>query len=374
MRTPSVSSLRPVCRPRPLSFSLARLSSAVAVSAALGFVGSAKAQVIWDGGGDGITWTDPLNWSGDFVPSPADSLVFGAGPVRTIRLNGNQAEDSLRFTQNFTLGSYGTSNTLTNGSGNVVVDPTVAATINAGYAGTNGLNLSGGGTLYLASTNSLFSGNIFVDGAGTTLLHRQEGPTVQYNGVNGAQEFGRFDQVTLGYSPVVRTITLTNGGEYKIINAGNNSEGGYKNVTIGSGGGALNLAAGYIVQNLDDVGQIGVTTETFTKTGKGRLILTGNAALAAGNPLQGVTNINGGMLSLDASVSQTVGANTYTRILGIGGTGTTLNINNGGTLLLNGGANFSMCRRLMQTTDQSSRPRLMPSSVMPSRASQPITS
>ena len=168
---------------------------------------------------------------------------------------------------------------------------------------------------------------------------------MQYNGLNSAQEFGRFDQVTLGFSTVVRNITLQNGGVYKIINAGNNAEGNYKNIVIGTGGGTLDLAAGYIVQNLDDVGQIGVTTNTFTKAGNGRLIITGNTALSAANPLQGIVNINGAMLSLDSSISQTVGANTYVRILGIGGTGTTLNINNGGTLLLNGGATFLMCRR-----------------------------
>ena len=221
MRTQSAFTLRPALRPRPLSFSLAKLSSAVAVSAALGFVGSAaKARTIWDGGGDGVTWTDPLNWSGDMVPSFTDSLVFGAGPVRTIRLNGNQTENDLRFTQNFTLGALGTSNTLTNSSSFVAVLPNVFATINGAYSGSNGLSLSGGGTLYLTSSNSFYTGNITVDGAGTTLLHRQEGPTGQYNGIGGSQEFGRFDQVTLGVTTAVRTITLTNGGQFQFISRG----------------------------------------------------------------------------------------------------------------------------------------------------------
>ena len=328
-------------KPRPLSFSLARLSSAAAVAAALLAAGqSAKAQSFWYGSapngipGDGFLWTNPNNWTFDTVPITSDALVFGdpAATPGTIILNGNQTADSLTFTDNFTLGAYGTSNVLTNTSGNITVTAGDFATINASYGGGNGINLSGGGTLFLNHPAPTFAGNIIVDGAGTTLLHRQEGPTVQYNGIGGAQEFGRFDQVTLGYTTATRTITLQNGGEYKIINTGNNSEGNYKNIVIGSGGGTLNLAAGYIVQNLDDVGQIGFTTEAFTKAGKGRLIITG--LMADANPLGGIVNVNGGMLSLDRL--QGAGA-AGTRFAGIAAAGTTLNINSGGTLMINSG-------------------------------------
>jgi hypothetical protein len=277
------------------------------------------------------------------VPVAGDDLVFGLGTPGRISLNGNQSANSLTFNQSFTLGAYGTNEALDLGSGivagNLIVNTGSLATINTALTGVAGLILSGGGTAYLTSVNSTFTGPITVNGAGTTLLHRQEGPTVQYNAVGGGQEFGRFDQASLGRSTSTREIILQNGGEYKIINAGGNPEGSIKNITIGQGGGTLNLAAGYILQNLDDAGQIGITTEAFTKAGKGRLIITGNAALSAQNPLQGVVNINGGMLSLDSSISQTVGANTYIRYLGIAGTGTTLNINNGGTLLLNSGGN-----------------------------------
>jgi len=35
-----------------------------------------SAQVRWDGGGDGMSWDDPLNWQGDLVPVPADDVVL----------------------------------------------------------------------------------------------------------------------------------------------------------------------------------------------------------------------------------------------------------------------------------------------------------
>lgn len=334
---PSPSSLH------PLAVSLSRFRSAKAIGTAMAMAvpfGAQAASVAWESTtgatpGDGFLWTNRLNWTGDILPTEFDDLTFGLGTPGTIALNGNQTANSITFNQNFSLGAYGTNETLTLGSGtangNLVVTSGTFATINTALKGDTGLTISGGGDVYLTSFGSSFAGDINVIGAGTTLVHRQEGPTVQYNGVGGAQEFGRFDQLSLGNSTTVRNIILSDGGEYKIINAGNNSEGNYKNIIIGGGGGTLNLAPGYLVQNLDDVGQIGATAETFTKAGKGRLIITGATALSAGNPLQGTVNINGGMLSLDSVVG------TPSRFLGIADIGTTVNVNNGGTLFLNSG-------------------------------------
>lgn len=152
----------------------------------------------------------------------------------------------------------------------------------------------------------------------------------------------------LWVTTATRTITLSNGSEYIIINAGNNAEGNYKNIVIGAGGGRVNLAAGYIVQNLDDVGQITATTEAFTKGGKGRLILGG--AIADANRLGGMVNIDGGMLSMDRLAARSTTAGT--RFAGIAVTGATVNINNGwhsgggalipfGSLALNNGPTLS---------------------------------
>jgi fibronectin-binding autotransporter adhesin len=327
----------------PLAVSLSRFRSTKAIGLAMALAapfGTQAANVTWESTtgptpGDGFLWTNGLNWTGDTVPNDLDDLTFGLGTPGTIALNGNQGANSLTFNQNFTLGAYGTNESLAlgfgTGTGNLFVTPGTFATINAAVSGAFGLTLSGGGKLYLTNFGSSFTGDIFVDGAGTTLVHRQEGPTPQYNGVGNAQEFGRFDQVSLGVSTALRTITLSNGGEYKLINAGNNPEGNFKNITIGTGGGTFNLAPGYLVENLDDVGQINATAETFTKAGKGRLILTGATSLAGGNPLQGVVNINGGMLSLDSVVG------TPSRFLGIAPIGTTVNVNNGGTLFINSG-------------------------------------
>jgi len=33
------------------------------------------AEKFWDGGGDGINWLDPLNWSDDILPTGTDSII-----------------------------------------------------------------------------------------------------------------------------------------------------------------------------------------------------------------------------------------------------------------------------------------------------------
>jgi len=296
------------------------------------------APVTWDGGGDNLNWFDPLNWDTSTVPLAADDAIFGtlAPPSGVVHLGQERTVNAASFTANgYAIGAYGTNLGLTNTTGNINIAAGVFAQLNARLRGAAGLNLSGGGSLYLTSPLSDFSGNINVDGAGTTLVHRQEGLGPQYNAVGSSQEFGRFDQLTLGFSTAVRNINLTNGGTYRILGAGNNSEGNYKNIIIGAGGGTLDLAPAWLVQNLDDVGQITATTNAFTKAGNGRLIITGTMANA--NPLGGVVNVNDGMLSMDSQASQAVGANTYVRFTGIAGTGTTLNVNNGGTFMANNG-------------------------------------
>ena len=289
--------------------------------------------VTWDGGAGDWLWTSGLNWDIDSVPGADQDLVFGTGSGLVL-LNGNQTANSLGLTSDFTLGAYGVATTLTNSSGVLTVNPGVLTTINAALTRPSGeITLSGGGTAFLNNPQPLFAGAWIVDGAGTTLLHRQEGPTPQYNGVGSSQEVGRFDQLSLGVSTAAKSIILQNGGEYRIIGAGNNAEGGYKNIVIGDGGGTLNLAAGYVLQNLDDVGQIGFTTNAFTLAGKGRLTITGGMADA--NPLGGVVNVSGGILGLDRIAGGVTTAGT--RFSGIAATGTTVNINSGGMLLLNSG-------------------------------------
>ena len=52
------------------------------------------AAVSWDGGGDGTSWTDPLNWDGDAVPTISDDVTIDVAADPTVTVGaGNTDED-----------------------------------------------------------------------------------------------------------------------------------------------------------------------------------------------------------------------------------------------------------------------------------------
>jgi hypothetical protein len=113
----------------PLAVSLSRFRSAKAIGMAMALaapVGTQAANLTWESTtgatpGDGFLWTNRLNWTGDVLPSTdpfaMDDLTFGLGTPGIIALGGNQFANSITFNQNFTLGAYGTIDSLTLGFG-----------------------------------------------------------------------------------------------------------------------------------------------------------------------------------------------------------------------------------------------------------------
>jgi hypothetical protein len=82
--------------------------------------------------------------------APGDDLTFGGGTAGAIiDLGGARFANSLAFTRNYTLGLAATTNTLTLATAPISISTGVTGTINAVVAGTNGLSLTGGGTLFL---------------------------------------------------------------------------------------------------------------------------------------------------------------------------------------------------------------------------------
>ncbi|MGI8602276.1 MAG: autotransporter-associated beta strand repeat-containing protein [Verrucomicrobiales bacterium] len=332
----------------------------------LGITSSLRAT-IWDGGGDGITWTDPLNWDTNTVPTPADVAAFGLSLPVQVLLNGDQTVDSLSLLDDYTIGAFGTGSRLlinTASIPNISVDTGVLGTLNA-RLGTADLNIGGGGTLYLTN---LFNtpGNVLVDSS--TLMINSPALTPHVVGT-GVQLNTRSDVLPLGTAQ--RNITLTNGGEFKIIGTGYNPDGGTKNFILGAGGGAINPAAGFQFMILDDAGTPSQISGAgnLTKNGVGRLQittqdynLTGNLIVNAGvmefNRLQGgaagrfsafspasTITVNGGMLvpnngtagvidnALTLNVSGVLATNGQDHQYGAtAGAGTPL-VLNGGTIL-----------------------------------------
>jgi YD repeat-containing protein len=139
------------------------------------------AAVTWDSGGDGTTWNDPLNWSGDTLPGPADDVTINvAAGVSITHSTGNDAINSLISSNNVTL-SGGT------------LSISTASAINASLTFSGG-TLSGAGDLTVNGalnwTSVFFPGFIggTMSGAGQTII--AAGGMLNLSG-NGAHHLNR---------------------------------------------------------------------------------------------------------------------------------------------------------------------------------------
>jgi len=70
---------------------LGPVSFAILIVGLLGSAGQAYApfthQHSWDGGGDGTSWSDPLNWSGNHTPATSSQITINPGTDVTVHLD-----------------------------------------------------------------------------------------------------------------------------------------------------------------------------------------------------------------------------------------------------------------------------------------------
>jgi hypothetical protein len=74
------------------------------------------AAVSWDGLGDGVNWSDPINWSNNALPTSADDVTINVGTTIT-HASGSNTIRSLTATKNLTLS--GGSITVTTGASTI---------------------------------------------------------------------------------------------------------------------------------------------------------------------------------------------------------------------------------------------------------------
>src|SRR5687767_3854818 len=53
------------------------------------------ADISWDGGGDGVNWSDANNWSSNALPTAADDVTISIAANPTIQLAGVRSVNSL---------------------------------------------------------------------------------------------------------------------------------------------------------------------------------------------------------------------------------------------------------------------------------------
>ena len=168
--------------------------------------GRAQGQglVVWDAGGDGLTWSDPLNWFPDGLPASNDTVTIGSGTptnsdVFSTSLGGGlnvSFTADVTFEDQLRIGDLGTGTLLITDSGYVTAgesrvgdqpDSIGIATVEdagsrwdslsqlrVGISGNGTLNINAGGIV--TSTNETIVGRhplgvglIAVDGPGALL-------------------------------------------------------------------------------------------------------------------------------------------------------------------------------------------------------------
>lgn len=123
---------------------------------------AAIARGTWDGGGDGTSWNDPLNWSGDVLPGADDDVTIdlpGKPSIAFTGAAGNVQIHSLQSTSRITI------------SGGALTVRS-SSTIDADLAMTGGsLKASGAGTtLSVTGAISILNGSLFATGGATLAM------------------------------------------------------------------------------------------------------------------------------------------------------------------------------------------------------------
>lgn len=266
-------------KPRPLGYSLSRLSSATAVCAALlaGVSGARAANRYWDPASDlsnsgGLgTWdqinlfwnTQPNNTGADVAwVNGADIAIFGGSGASV-----NLGEAIIAGGLTFNAGGYdiGGASTLTlTGATPTVTVTNLAdtATISGVLAGTAGLLKSGNGTLVLSADNSIgLSGTITINQG-----------TLSISG-----------DTNLGLAANSLTI---NGGTLQA----NGFFASGRAITLGASGGTIDVTP---ASNFSLTTAIVANGNTLTKTNNGTL------TLVAASARTGTTLVSGGTLAVN---------------------------------------------------------------------------
>lgn len=109
------------------------------------------AAVSWDGGGNGLSWHDPLNWSTDVLPGPSDDVTISVTADPTVRIeSGTHQINSLTSSEAIEIagGTLGLA---------------AESRIDADFTHTSGW-LSGDGDLFVGGATLLDSGAYYAGG------------------------------------------------------------------------------------------------------------------------------------------------------------------------------------------------------------------
>jgi hypothetical protein len=196
------------------------------------------AAVSWDGGGDGVNWTDGLNWSNNVVPTNVDDVTINLGGTIT-HASGSHTIRSLTSTQNLTLS--GGSITVTTGassiSGTLAISNLASLTANGATAV---FTASGAVTLNGASLFAQSGGKLNLTTATSYAEQPSNGTFIRADGASSKIDLSGITSVTGASGSLF--IDALNGGNVEMDSLVSTSARDV-NINADSAASVMNLAA-----------------------------------------------------------------------------------------------------------------------------------
>ncbi len=298
------------------------------------------ALVTWDGGGDGTSWEDPANWSGDALPTAADdveidvpaspTIVHSTGTTEILSLN---CAETLQVTGgNLTIGAASAIN------GDFTLADAAALTISAGTTTVATGAIDGDVTL-AAGAHLTLTGDVAHNGAqylGSGQVHFTGG-THTFEGNNRFDSQGRVENASVTVLVATGTSAIFSGNNFRLMAGlmqldGNFAVAGFSAVTI-SGGAVDGVGNVTVVAHLNWSGGSIRGSGILKIQPSGTLNVSGNVQLKRNLTNDGAINWTAGNFWLSGATVTTLA----TRLFIAAGTGTLVNgpgtnaVNNSGT-------------------------------------------
>ena len=290
--------------------------------------------ITWDGGGDGSSWDDALNWDTDTLPGASDDVIIDdPGSITVIHstgttsINGLTCKENLTFSGGslsiaaastidgtFTLSGPGLTLiaplTLTQATSDLVINPGSVLTV-------NGQSLTVGGNLTVTISNTAGDGLLMTNAADVVTVNG----AVTFTHVNNNDSATSEGNFTAGVLNVRGNFTQTNGGAVGGSPLQFFASTGTKVVFDGTAAQTVNfLNPGATISRFQDVeinnaagvnfsssavasGTVTIFNGTVTSTA-GTVTVGGDLVDAVGNRWQAMnTTFSGGAPSLPATLT-----------------------------------------------------------------------
>ena len=118
---------------------------------------------IFDGGGDGFSWSDPLNWNDDVLPATNEIVCIPAAPYRTVILTENTEVRAILADANFVLSANLTISDVSSTNADFEMTPGAQLTADGvtGQFTANGDTIINGGSLLVENQGQIVLPNVF---------------------------------------------------------------------------------------------------------------------------------------------------------------------------------------------------------------------